>query len=229
MAFVHLPLASGFREKEIRETSRAFCAAIQKSAVERVVWTTSWLNSRAGTAVSPFFDALRDSADLALALRAAVTVFEPAGYLENFLIPASRTALSAGRLAYMLPPEFKYRWVSSAEQARWALAVLSRKQSHRGRLALGETLTGLQLAEAASDGLRSTVAYEFLRPEEFADAWRAKLGPAADLIANDYSIIARQPSQLGLEEDVTEAPLALGLGHLPAQEWFGHRREMFRV
>jgi uncharacterized protein YbjT (DUF2867 family) len=200
-AFVCVPITVGLSSDELSGFRASVRDALRRSSIKRVVWTSSWLVTKRGLNVSRSFDEVRRAVDLALDLPIETIVIKPGGYLDNLLTPESISAISRGTIPYMLPEDLVYRWISSDDQARLVAAILARDTVATAEYAIGERVTGQQLADAATDALGRSISYAPISPREFADQWREQIGDAADRIAADYLDIAAQPTALELDQD----------------------------
>jgi uncharacterized protein YbjT (DUF2867 family) len=202
-AFVCVPITAGLGQDELSFYRRSIRAALKRSSIKRVVWTSSWLVTAHGLSVSQSFDEVRRDVDLALDLPIETIVIKPGGYLDNLLTPDSIAGMASGNLSYMLPEDFLYRWISCDDQAMLVAAILAQETAVSNEYAIGERVTGVRLAEAAAHALGRDLVYVPISPRDFAEQWREQIGDAADRIAADYLDIASQPAALGLGEDPT--------------------------
>lgn len=219
-AFVCVPITVGLSSDELSGLRTSIRDALKRSSIKRAVWTSSWLVTEPGLSVSRSFDEVRRAIDLALDLPVEMVVIKPGGYLDNLLTPESASAISRGVIPYMLPEELVYRWISSEDQARLVQAILARDDVLRGEYAIGERVTGPQLARAASHALNRPVSYASIGPQEFADQWRGQIGAAADRIAADYLDIAAHSDALGLGEDTTAVCREFGFHYADLRDFF---------
>jgi uncharacterized protein YbjT (DUF2867 family) len=228
-AFVCVPITAGLSSDELSGFRKSIRDALERSSIKRVVWTSSWLVTERGSNVSRSFDEVRRAIDLALDLPIEMVVLKPGGYLDNLLTPESIAAICGGTIPYMLPEDLVYRWISSDDQARLVEAILARDAVISGEYAIGERVTGLQLAHAASDALGRSVSYTAISPRQFADQWRGQIGNAADRIAADYLDIAAYPKELGLDADATAVCSEFDFQYTGLRDFFADQAERLAV
>ena len=228
-AFVTVPYAAGARDVPLEETAREIALAMADAGVKRAGWTTSWLATTRGRTVSKTFDDLRAFVDIALSSRIPSAVLKPAGYLDNFLAKGTAEAIAGGKLPYMLPADFRYRWVSCSDQARVVARILATDEFPYGEFDLGTASTGLELAEAASRALGRRVDWQPVTPRDFADRWRPTLGGAADQIANDYLCIAEHHEDLGPARPGRPIARTVDMEYTRTEEFFREHTDRFTL
>jgi hypothetical protein len=148
-----------------------------------------------------------------------VISLRPAGYVANLALPDSALAVLGGTLAYPLPAEFRYRWISAEDQARLVLEAWKRPELAGRAFAVGERLSGHELAAAISRGVEREVRYLALSVEQFAAALTPTLGAMAQPIADDYRHIVEDTEALGLDADPGELLSILGVRLTPVEDW----------
>lgn len=192
-AFVHLPMQTG--PDDARIWLETLLAAARDVSLPLLVYTTSgpagprFPSSMTVDGITAAMTAVRQSGIPAI-------VLQPAIYLENLLpeifLPRLRRE---GILDYPpFPPELKVTWTSHLDQARIAVAALSRPDLAGTSHEIGShmAVTGPELALMLAERLGRPVRFEPLSPAEFGDRVGQAIGSpgAAYALADLYGALA---------------------------------------
>ena len=171
------------------------------------------------------FDARRAAEEAVRKSGLPVAMFTPGGYLGNFLGPwAAPAVVHEGQIPYPLPSSHRQPWISVEDQAALALAALDRDDfadTLAGRtFAVGRDLSGAEIAAGISEALGKPVRWLALDPADFGAALVPVMGEAAaEMLADDYRLMAGRPEAAGLRPDLGAAPRKLGVPLTPVAEW----------
>lgn len=150
-----------------------------------------------------------------------IIAFTPGGYLGNFLGPwCAPAVVHEGQIPYPLPADHRQPWVSVEDQAALALAALDQPDLAGRTFAVGRDLSGEEIASGIGEALGREVAWVPLDPGAFGAALVPVMGAeAAEMLADDYRLMAGRPSAAGLRADLDAAPRELGVSLTSVAEW----------
>jgi uncharacterized protein YbjT (DUF2867 family) len=167
-AFYHLPMGGG--PDSPRQWLGAFIQAAAGAKLPLVVYTTSGPASDIFPA-SMVVDGIRAGAAVMLEGPVPAIVLQPALYLENLLGPVILPRLRTEGIADYPPfrPAQKVTWTSHLDQAKIAVAALSRPDLAGNRYDIGSpgALDGTELAELLGSWLDRPVRFAPLTPAGF--------------------------------------------------------------
>jgi uncharacterized protein YbjT (DUF2867 family) len=218
-AFVHLPFVPV--EALMRTWATAISRALLARGVPLAVFTTSGPVPDAPCGVVTL-DSRLAGHEVLRASGAPIVFLEPVLYLGNLSEPFSAlSVVRAGELRYPpFPSDVATRIVSVEDQAAAAVAALGRPDLAGRRLPVGRRLTGRQLAEGLSDGLGRDVRHVATTPQDLGAAVRPLMGDqVAQLLEDDYALIAARPAGLGLDADPDASHRELGVPVTPVADW----------
>lgn len=167
-AFLHLPMPQ--KPEDPQNWLKAFISAAHRVSLPLLVYTTSG-PSGARFPSSVVIDGGTGGMQAVLGSGIPAIVLQPAIYLENllppFFLPNLRTE---GKLDY--PPfsaDLKVQWTSHGDQARIAVAALSRPDLAGQSFEIGsaEALTGSELANLVSGWVGREVTFDPMTPADF--------------------------------------------------------------
>lgn len=167
-AFLHLPMPRG--PKDPQNWLHCFIAAAHRASLPLLVYTTSGpTGSRYASSV--VIDGGTASMQAVQNCGIPSIILQPAVYLENlqppFFVPKLR---SEGILDYPpLPANTRVQWTSHEDQARIAVAALSRPDLAGSAYEIGSPgpLTGNELASVVSHWLGRDVLFRPMSPGDF--------------------------------------------------------------
>ena len=193
-AFVHLPTPQ--TPEDPANWMKALFGAAHRVSLPLLVYTTS---ATSGTRYpsSMMVDSATGGMQAVLSSGIPSIVLQPTVYLENILIDIFVPRLrSEGILDYPpLPANMKVTWTSHLDQARVAVAALSRPDLAGNSYEIGtpNALTGDELAEYLSGWIGTSVQFAPLSPVEFGQRAGDALGnPGAAFALSDlYGALAK--------------------------------------
>lgn len=176
-AFLHLPMPTG--PDDIQNWMGAFLGAAHEVKLPLLVYTTGGpTGDRFPSSV--VIDGGTQGMNALLACGIPTIVLQPAVYLENLLPPIFAPMLrTEGKLDY--PPvksTLKMQWTSHVDQARIAVAALTRSDLAGQAFEIGspDALTGADLAQLAGKWLGRDVTFDPMTPEAFGQRVGDALG-----------------------------------------------------
>jgi uncharacterized protein YbjT (DUF2867 family) len=217
-AFLHLPFVPV--EPLVRAQAEALVTALRAAAVPLAVFTLSGPAASSPTGVASF-DTKAVAKQVLTRAELPLIGFEPLGYLGNLSAPFSAPhVLQDGELRYPLPAEHRQPWVSTEDQAALAVAALDRPDLAGRWFAVGELLTGPELAVGIGEGLGREVRYVPLEPADWARSLVPLMGPElSHAVADDYALLGRPPQALELAPDTATVRRELGVPATPVAQW----------
>lgn len=217
-AFLHLPFVPV--EPLVRAWSEALVRALEAARVPHAVFTLSGPAAGGPTGVASF-DTKAVAKEVLATAGLPLVGLEPVGYLDNLSAPFSApSVLSDGELRYPLPAAHRQRWISTGDQAALAVAALDRPDLAGRWYAVGEPVTGPELAAGIGEGLRRPVRYVPLDPARWSHSLVPLMGPeVARAVAEDYALLGRAPAALDLIGDTGSVRRDLGVPATPVAAW----------
>lgn len=193
-AFLHLPIPQG--PDDVESWIAAFLGVAHQVALPLLVFTTGGpTGDRYPSSV--VVDAGTAGMEALLGSGIPTIVLQPALYLENLLPPIFVPRLRGeGILDYPpLPADLKVQWTSHLDQARIAVAAMSRPDLAGRHFEIGtpNALTGAELAELVSEWLGRDVWFDPITPVQFGERVGEALGnPGAGFALTElYGSIAK--------------------------------------
>lgn len=207
-------------------------AAAKDAGAKLVVYNTSGpvILQRIG---NPIYDT---RLDLIAALRQSGVpsiIIQPTAYMENLLGPWTRPGIvERDELAYPVPEHIPIGWIATDDVAAFVAAALERPDLAGEHLIVSgeENLTGPELAERFTRGLRRSIRYREMPLEEFGAVLDATFGPGAGAggIAG-YEFQRRHADLIPMWTDMASVLAKLPVRLTSAETWAGQHALAFAL
>ena len=176
-AFLHFRMPTG--PKDVETWIGAFTSAAHLADLPHLVYTTGGPTGDRYPS-SMVIDGGTAAMKAILSSGIPSIVLQPAVYIENLLPTLFTPRLrSEGILDYpSVPTDLKVQWTSQVDQARIAVAAMTRPDLAGQQFEIGSpnALTGSELAELAAIWLHRDVKFDPVSPSEFAERVGTALG-----------------------------------------------------
>ncbi|NRB52029.1 MAG: NmrA family NAD(P)-binding protein [Saprospiraceae bacterium] len=215
---LHLP----FFMPDPSKAAQSIVEAAKTAKINYIVWNTAGAIFAHKTG-NPAYDVRLAVQDLLMESGIRHTILQPTVYAENLLGPWTAPQVKKeNRVAYPVPKDFQIGWLPTADMAKAMIAALEKPALAGSNFIISgkNTLDGIQLAQAFSQGLERKIEYYAMPPRDFGHILDTVIGSGAgDAVAAEYQAIWDGQVKPQMYVDMTETLDKLGVEFSDLKDW----------
>lgn len=222
-------LIPSFTQDRLSASQTAIEAA-KAASIELIVWNASGPIPPEQSG-DPMADARLITQQHLAASSIPHVIFQPTVYAENLLGPWTAPFVqNQNQVAYPTPPDFQIGWLPSADMGKAVVAALEKPELAGQNFTMSgmETLNGLELAAAFSEGLGRPIEYYPMPPADFGQIIDQVMGPGAgEGVSAQYQAIWNGEASPMMYAEMEKTLATLEVAFTPLANWVREHSFLF--